>query len=96
VHARPMFGAYGLALKTSVTFISQAAMHNPAIAKLGLQKTLIPVGGIRSLRKQDMHYNTYTPHIEVHPQNYKVHADGELLWCEPATSLPMAQRYFLF
>jgi urease subunit alpha len=96
VHARPMFGAYGLALKTSVTFISQAAMHNPAIAKLGLQKTLIPVGGIRSLRKKDMRYNTYTPHIEVHPQNYKVHADGELLWCEPATSLPMAQRYFLF
>ncbi len=96
VHARPMFGAYGLALKTSVTFVSQAAMHNPAIAKLGLQKTLIPVGGIRSLRKKDMRYNTYTPHIEVHPQNYKVHADGELLWCEPATSLPMAQRYFLF
>jgi urease subunit alpha len=96
VHARPMFGAYGLALKTSVTFISQAAMHNPAIDKLGLQKTLIPVGGIRSLRKRDMRYNTYTPHIEVHPQNYKVHADGELLWCEPATSLPMAQRYFLF
>jgi urease subunit alpha len=91
-----MFGAYGLALKTSVTFVSQAAMHNPAITQLGLQKTLIPVGGIRSLRKKDMRHNTYTPHIEVHPQNYKVHADGELLWCEPATSLPMAQRYFLF
>jgi urease subunit alpha len=96
VHSRPMFGAFGLALRTSVTFVSAAALANPAVAALGLKKPLLAVRGMRSLKKSDMLHNGYTPKIEVHPQNYRVHADGELLWCEPATELPLAQRYFLF
>ena len=96
VHYRPMFGAFGKALKTSVTFVSQAALDNPAVAALGLSKPLIAVKGTRHLRKSDMVHNGATPVIDVDPETYAVRADGELLVCEPATVLPMAQRYFLF
>jgi len=96
VHYRPMFGSFGKALKTSVTFVSQAALNNPAIAALGLQKPLVAVSGTRKLSKADMVLNSATPKIDVDPETYAVRADGELLVCEPATSLPMTQRYFLF
>jgi urease subunit alpha len=96
VHYRPMFGAFGKALKTSVTFVSQAALDNPAVAALGLSKPLIAVKGTRHLKKSDMVHNGATPVIDVDPETYAVRADGELLVCEPATVLPMAQRYFLF
>jgi urease subunit alpha len=96
VHYRPMFGAFGGGLKTSVTFVSQAALQNPAIAALGLKKPLVAVRGIRKLRKSDMVHNDYQPTIDVDPETYLVRADGQLLTCEPATELPLAQRYFLF
>ena len=96
VHYRPMFGSFGKALKTSVTFVSQAALDNPALAALGLQKPLIAVSGTRQLQKSDMVHNGATPVIDVDPETYVVRADGELLSCEPATELPLAQRYFLF
>jgi len=96
VHYRPMFGSFGKALKTSVTFVSEAALHNPDVAALGLQKPLMPVHGCRRVSKADMVLNDATPHIEVDPETYVVCADGELLVCEPAEVLPMAQRYFLF
>jgi len=96
VHYRHMFGAYGGGLKTSVTFVSQAAMHNPAIAALSLNKSLVPVRGTRTVRKADMIHNGYMPKIDVDPETYIVRADGILLTCEPASILPMAQRYFLF
>ena len=96
VHYRHMFGAYGGGLKTSVTFVSQAALHNPAIAALSLNKSLVPVRGTRTVRKADMIHNGYMPKIDVDPETYIVRADGILLTCEPASILPMAQRYFLF
>lgn len=96
VHYRPMFGAFGKAVKTSVTFVSQAALHNPEVAALGLQKTLVAVHGCRRVHKSDMVLNDATPTIEVDPETYVVRADGEHLSCEPADVLPMAQRYFLF
>jgi len=96
VHYRPMFGAFGKALNTSVTFVSQAALNNPAVAALGLQKPLIAVSGCRGVQKSDMIHNGATPKIDVDPETYTVRADGELLTCEPADVLPMAQRYFLF
>ncbi len=97
VHMRPMFGAFGGAIsKTSVTFVSQVAQDSGIAAQLGLIKPTIAVGGIRQLRKQDLKLNDALPHIEVDPETYEVRADGELLTCEPATELPMAQRYFLF
>jgi urease subunit alpha len=96
VHVRPMFGAYGRALHTSVTFVSEAALARPELRSLGLQKPLLAVRNIRNVQKRHMRLNGYLPKIEVHPQNYRVHADGELLWCEPAAELPLAQRYFLF
>ncbi len=96
VHYRPMFGAFGGALATSVTFVSQAALDNPSVAALGLRKPLMAVKNCRSVGKKDMIHNSYTPKIEVDPENYLVKADGELLMCEPAKVLPMAQRYFLF
>ena len=96
VHYRPMFGSFGKALKTSVTFVSQAALNNPAVAALGLEKPLIAVSGTRKLRKSDMVHNSATPKIDVDPETYVVRADGELLVCEAAVSLPMTQRYFLF
>jgi urease subunit alpha len=96
VHYRPMFGAYGGGLRTSVTFVSQAAMANPALAGLGLRKPLEAVRATRTVRKADMVHNAAQPRIEVDPETYEVRADGELLVCEPAQALPMTQRYFLF
>lgn len=96
VHYRPMFGSFGKALKTSLTFVSEAALSNPAVKALDLQKPLIAVKNCRNISKKDMVFNDATPKIEVDPETYQVLADGELLICEPATELPMAQRYFLF
>ncbi len=96
VHYRPMFGAFGRALKTSVTFVSQAALDNPEVAALRLSKPLVAVRGTRGIVKADMVHNDATPKIDVDPETYVVRADGQLLVCEPASVLPMAQRYFLF
>ncbi|PKO37134.1 MAG: urease subunit alpha [Betaproteobacteria bacterium HGW-Betaproteobacteria-6] len=96
VHYRPMFGSFGKALKTSVTFVSQAALQNPAVNALNLQKPLVAVSGTRTLKKSDMVHNGATPEITVDPETYVVKADGVHLVCEPATELPLAQRYFLF
>jgi urease subunit alpha len=96
VHYRPMFGAFGKALQTSVTFVSQAALNSGAVAKLGLTKPLVAVSDTRKLGKRDMKLNDALPVIEVDPETYAVRADGVLLTCEPAKVLPMAQRYFLF
>ncbi len=97
VHYRPMYGVLGRARgKTGVTFVSQAALDDKVGDKLQLQKQLVAVRGTRGVRKKDMIHNTLTPKIEVDPQNYQVRIDGELITCEPADSLPMTQRYFLF
>jgi urease subunit alpha len=97
VHYRPMFGAYGGALaKTSLTFVSQAGLQAGVGERFGLRKTLIAVKGIRGLGKRHMIHNDYLPKMEVNAQTYQVRADGQLLTCEPASSLPMTQRYFLF
>jgi urease subunit alpha len=96
VHYRPMFGAFGGGLKTSFTFVSQAAFEAGIAARLGLAKTLIPVRATRGLKKRDMVHNGATPHMEVDPETYEVRADGRLLVCEAAAVLPLAQRYFLF
>ncbi|WP_153116121.1 urease subunit alpha [Rhodocyclus tenuis] len=96
VHYRPMFGSFGKALKTSVTFVSQAALDNPAVAALRLAKPLVAVSGTRTLKKSDMVHNGATPEISVDPETYVVKADGVHLVCEPASELPLAQRYFLF
>jgi urease subunit alpha len=97
VHYRPMFGAYGKSLiHGSVTFVSQAGYDLGIADALGLEKRLSPVSGTRSITKADMKLNDYTPKMEVDPETYEVRADGQLLTCEPATELPMAQRYFLF
>ncbi len=96
VHYRPMFGSYAGGLKTSLTFVSQAALNNPKIADLGLAKRLEPVRNTRAIRKSDMVLNGWQPRIDVDPETYEVRADGEALICEPAAVLPMAQRYFLF
>src|SRR5882762_1320951 len=96
VHYRPMFGAYGKGLRTSVTFVSQAALGNPQVKELNLQKPLEAVRHTRGIGKKDMVHNAYLPRIHVDPETYEVRADGELLTCEPARVLPLAQRYFLF
>ncbi len=97
VHMRPMFGSFaGARHATSFTFVSQAALEREIPSQLGLQKQVIAVSGTRQLSKRDMKLNDALPHIEVDSQTYEVRADGELLTCEPATILPMAQRYFLF
>jgi urease subunit alpha len=97
VHMRPMFGSYGGAIAhTSLTFVSKAALKRNIPEKLDLQKKAVAVSGIRKLTKRDMKLNDAMPHMEVNPETYEVRADGELLTCEPATVLPMAQRYFLF
>ncbi|WP_199104182.1 urease subunit alpha [Aquitalea sp. ASV11] len=97
VHSRPMFGSFGKAIADgSVTFVSQAALDAGIGEALGLNKRLVAVHGCRSVQKTDLIHNDYLPQIEVDPQNYQVKADGQLLWCEPAAVLPMAQRYFLF
>lgn len=97
VHYRPMFASYGGSRHaTSLTFLSQAAWEAGLHARLGLHKAIGVVQGCRTVQKTDLIHNAYLPHIEVDPQNYQVRADGQLLWCEPAEVLPMAQRYFLF
>jgi urease subunit alpha len=96
VHYRPMFAAYGRALRTSVSFVSQAALDNPVLRQLGLVRPLEAVRNTRKLGKKHMVHNDLLPRIEVDPETYEVRADGELLVCEPAKVLPMAQRYFLF
>jgi urease subunit alpha len=97
VHMRPMFASFGRALHTtSMTFMSQAAVSAGIAQQLGLQKSVLPVRNTRSLSKQDMKLNDALPHMEVDAETYEVRANGELLTCEPATELPMAQRYFLF
>jgi urease subunit alpha len=96
VKFRPMFGAFGGGLKTSVTFVSQAGLDNPEVAALGLAKPLHAVKNTRTVRKSDMIHNDGQPDIQVDPETYLVTADGVPLICEPASVLPMAQRYFLF
>ena len=91
-----MFGAFGKALNTSLTFVSQAALENEAIAALGLSRPLVAVRNTRNIGKKDMVHNDWLPRLEVDAETYEVRANGELLVCEPAKSLPMAQRYFLF
>ena len=91
-----MFGAFGKALNSSVTFVSKAALKNPALAKLKLAKPLVAVKNVRKVGKKDMIHNSWQPKISVDPETYQVRADGELLVCEPAKSLPLTQRYFLF
>jgi urease subunit alpha len=97
VHMRPMFGSYGGAIgATSLTFVSKAALKQGIGKQLNLQKQVVAVSGIRKLTKREMKLNDAMPRMEVDPETYEVRADGELLTCEPATVLPMAQRYFLF
>jgi urease subunit alpha len=97
VHYRPMFGAYGGALtRGSLTFVSQAGLNAGIQERFGLAKTLSAVKNIRGVRKQHMVHNSYLPKMEIDAQTYTVRADGQLLTCEPAVSLPMSQRYFLF
>jgi urease subunit alpha len=97
VHFRPMFGALGGARHaTSVTFVSRAGLEAGVGAHLGLKKRLEAVRGTRTVRKSDMVLNDALPVMEVDPQTYEVRADGLLLTCEPASVLPLAQRYFLF
>ncbi len=97
VHMRPMFGSFGGAIAaTSLTFVSQAALEKEIPTQLGLQKDAVAVSGTRQLSKTQMKLNDALPRIEVDPETYEVKADGKLLTCEPATVLPLAQRYFLF
>jgi urease subunit alpha len=98
VHYRPMFGAFGKAMTNSaVSFVSQAALNANVGETLGLEKQLLAVKNTRGgIGKSAMKLNDATPNIEVNPETYEVHANGELLTCEPATELPMAQRYFLY
>ena len=97
VYTRPMFAAFGRSVERSaVCFVSAAAQERNVAAEFGLAKPTLAVRGTRTISKADMVMNNYQPQIEVHPETYEVRADGELLTCEPATELPMAQRYFLF
>jgi len=97
VHGRPMFGSFGKAtFSSSITFISHAAFKLGVAKKYGLEKTISPVKAIRTVRKQHMVLNGYMPHMEIDAETYVVRADGQLLTCEAARVLPMAQRYFLF
>ena len=97
VHYRPMFGAFGPAREaTSVTFVSQAFTETKLAEHLRLAKRLVPVSGTRNVTKHDMVLNSYLPEMEVDPETYEVRADGQLLTCEPAEVLPLAQRYALF
>ncbi|MCC6505296.1 MAG: urease subunit alpha [Aquimonas sp.] len=97
VHSRPMFAAFGGSLqRSSLSFVSQAALQADIGGQLGLHKPLVAVRDCRHIGKKDLLHNNATPQIDVDPQTYVVRADGEALWCEPASVLPMAQRYFLF
>jgi urease subunit alpha len=97
VHYRPMFGSFGRVVQaTSLTFMSKAAMENEVAEELGLKKRLSVVHGVRGVRKAHMVHNSWQPKMEIDAQTYSVRADGQLLTCQPATVLPMAQKYFLF
>ena len=97
VYMRPMFGSFGGAMSaTSLTFVSQASLDAGIPEQIGLQTPAVAVSNTRQIGKADLKLNTATPHMEVNPETYEVRADGELLTCEPAAELPMAQRYFLF
>lgn len=98
IHARPMFGTFGRAIgSTCITFVSQAAIDDNIASRLGLARLIRPVLNTRGgIGKKDMIHNDATPDIEVDPETYEVRADGELLTCDPAETLPMTQRYFLF
>ncbi|WP_308389447.1 urease subunit alpha [Acidithiobacillus sp. AMEEHan] len=97
VYGRPMYGAFGAARRdTSITFVSQYAWEHDIAHRLGLQRQVVPIANTRHLEKKDMVNNHYLPLIDVDPQSYAVHADGQLLICDPAAELPLAQRYFLF
>jgi len=97
VHYRPMFAGFGRSLTaSSVTFVSAAGLDAGVGESLGLAKALVAVGNTRTIGKKDMIHNAATPVMEIDPETYTVRADGELLTCEPASMLPMAQRYFLF
>ena len=92
-----MWGAYGRSVENSaVTFVSGAAHSMDIGESLGLAKETVAVQNTRNIGKKDLKLNDATPEVEVHPETYEVRADGELLTCQPATELPMAQRYFLF
>lgn len=94
---RPMYASYGKALySSSITFVSKAAFDRDIHKLLGLQKSILPVYGIRELSKKDMKHNSETPEITVDPQTYQVRVNGELLICDPIDVVPMAQRYYLF
>jgi urease subunit alpha len=95
-HYRPMFGAFGRAVEKSVTFVSQVALENSGFKALQLRRRVEPVKNTRHVQKKHMIHNSARPRIEVDPETYAVRADGELLVCEPAHTLPMSQRYFLF
>ena len=97
VHYRPMFGSFGRVLQaTSLTFMSQSAIASDMGDQIGLHKRLAAVKGCRSVKKGDMVHNGYLPKMEIDAQTYRVRADGQLLTCDPATVLPLAQKYFLF
>jgi urease subunit alpha len=97
VHYRPMFAAFGRnGIQSSLLFASQAGIDSGIAQTYGLQRPLVAVKGCRTVTKKDMVHNAYMPKIEVDPETYMVRADGQLLTCEPAKVLPMAQRYFLF
>ena len=94
---RPMYATMGKAkYKSSITFVSKAAYEDGVHKKLGLQKMVLPVHGIRSLTKKDMKLNDATPEIKVDPETYEVRVDGVHLTCDPVDVVPMGQRYFLF
>jgi urease subunit alpha len=97
VHYRPMFAAFGKSLASScITFMSKAAIKAGVPEQLGLARHIEPVQACRTVKKSDMVHNNLQPKVTVDPETYEVRADGELITCEPATELPLAQRYFLF
>ncbi len=96
-HYRTMFGAYGRAVTASaITFVSQAAVDSDLRAKLGVARDFVAVAGTRSVAKKNLVHNSFTPHVTVDPETYEVRVNGQIITCEPAKVLPMAQRYFLY
>ena len=97
VYSRPMFASFGKSLeKSSNVFVSQISLEKETFINSGIMKELLPVKNIRNISKKDMVHNDYCPNIEVNPETYEVKADGEIITCEPAKELPLAQRYFMF
>ena len=97
IHTRPMFSSFGRSLETSsITFVSKNSIETGSLNNLGLEKQTMPVENTRNISKKDMIFNNFCPDISVDPETYEVKANGEILTCEPATELPLAQRYFLF